>query len=384
MSPDPSTSNTKVCPTCGTRISENATRCLVCGRTFTPTAVSSGNKAVQGQRLPEITLSLPIALGLMVIVLAIGATIVYVALKSTGKVTAPTPTVTVTSTPTITLTTTPTLTSSPYPTATPLPPIEYTVKSGDFCSSIAASFNVSIQSIATANSLPNDCGTLYIGQKLKVPQPTPTASPLPTSTLSEGEATEEACDKLNYEVQANDTLGGISRNYDIPMDTIKEYNGLTSDTVYSGQTLILPLCKRRPTAGPTPTATLPPPYAAPNLLLPSDGAVFEAANDTITLQWAAVANLRTNEAYAVTIEDITEGKGRKNTEYVTDTKYIVPSSFRPASNTPHIIRWSVMPVRQMGTTNDGQPIWQSAGSTSTSRVFSWWGATVSTPTTPAE
>jgi len=167
---------------------------------------------------------------------------------------------------------------------------------------------------------------------------------------------------------------------------IKQYNGKTSDTVFEGETLILPLCQRRPTPGPTPTATLPPPYAAPSLLLPADGAVYTANNDTVTLQWAAVGVLRQNELYAITVEDLTDGTGRKITDYTTSTKYNVPISFRPLSDTPHILRWSIQPVRQTGQDKDGKTTYSKAGEVSPFRVFSWWGSTApqqaDTPTPP--
>jgi len=51
------------------------------------------------------------------------------------------------------------------------------------------------------NNLPADCSTLYENQKLLIPQPTPTATPPATSTLSPAEATEAACQKLDYTVQ---------------------------------------------------------------------------------------------------------------------------------------------------------------------------------------
>ena len=375
MSDNPT--NTKTCPTCGTRLNENATRCLVCGRQFSET--ENLGKRVSGPKLPEITLSLPIALLLIAILLVIGAGVVFMLLRSTDRIVEPTVTPTATQTVTLTITPTITLTATQQPTGTELPPLEYTVKAGDLCSSIAAVFNVSIQSIIMQNNLSADC-PLFEGQKLMIPQPTPTASPYPTSTLSEVESTEDACEKLNYTVQEGDTLSGISQNYNISIAAIKDYNGLVTDVVYQGQPLVLPLCRRNPTPGPTPTPTLPPPYLAPNLLQPVDGQVFQSANETITLQWAAVGTLRENEAYQVSVEDITDGTGRKITEYVFDTKYIIPSSFRPTDNLPHIIRWSVMPVRQVGTTIDGQPIWDSAGARSLSRVFGWWGSNLTAPT----
>jgi LysM repeat protein len=289
-----------------------------------------------------------------------------------------TPTVTVTPTTTTTPTlSTPTLTFTPEPSPTPL---AYTVKLGDSCGGIAFSFGVSIQSIVLLNNLPADCSTLYEGQKLLIPQPTPTVTSLPTSTYSPNEATEAACEKIEYTVQENDTLSNISLNYNVPVEAIREYNGLVSDVVMFNQNLIIPLCRRNATPGPTPTPTLPPPYPAASLLLPADGSPFSLADETISLQWASVGTLRENEAYAVSIEDITEGEGRKFVDYVTDTKFNVPNSFLKNDNVPHVIRWWVMPVRQTGTDDEGNPVWDSAGAVSDTRVFSWTGVSVaSTP-----
>jgi len=380
MTTGKTSSTNKTCPTCGTRISENATRCLVCGRVFTTADSKPAAKNIQGPKIPEITLSLPIALGLIALILVVGAGTVFLLLRSTGRVVEPTTTPTSTSTATITITPTASLTPTLAPTFTPLPPFEYIVQSNDTCSLIAGSFNVSINSIVLLNNLPADCGTLSIGQILLIPQPTPTPSPLPTSTLSAMDATEEACDKLEYTVGEYDTLSSIAANYNVSMDSIKEYNGKTTDTVYQGEVLIIPLCRRNPTEGPTPTATLPPPYLAPNLLLPAHGSVFLNVNETITLQWAAVGTLRENEFYQVSIEDITEGTGRKLVDYVVDTKYIVPSTFRPVGDDPHIIQWWITPVRQTGTTEDMKPIYDTAGAPSEKRVFSWAGSNIATPT----
>lgn len=376
MSPEKSSKPTKLCPTCGTRVSEDAIRCLVCGTDLSSSAkASSPSKAVQGSRMPELTLSLPAALGLLVLFLAVGAGLVYYALRQTSQPQAAatvTPTITLTPTTTLTPTpVTPTVTNTPEPSPTPF---SYTVQSGDLCGGIAFQFGVSIQSIVLLNNLPADCGSLFIGQKLLIPQPTPTATALPTATLSGAEATEAACEKFEHTVAETDTLSSIAANYNVPAEAIREYNGMVNDIVRFGQNLIIPLCRRNSSSGATATPTPPPPYPAANLLLPADGAPFVSANDIITLQWASVGTLRENEAYAVTIEDITGGEGRRLVEYVTDTKLIVAADFRPTDDLPHAMRWSVVTVREIGTDKEGNAIWEPAGAPSASRVFVWVGS----------
>lgn len=381
MSPESTTPPTKICPTCGTRLSEKATRCLVCGTELGGSSSPKEAKPIEASRMPEITLSLPAALGIFALLLAIGAVLIYFVLNTTGQVVKPTPEATVTFTPTITFTPTATVTPSPLPTFTPLPPIEYTVKDLDTCISIAYAFKISVQSLMLSNNLSSNC-ILSKGQVLKVPQPTPTASPMPTGTLNSDMATEEACEKDKHLVTAGETLSSISAMYGVPQQAIKDYNGLASDTVFEGLYLNIPLCKRNPTPGPTPTPTIPPPYAAPVLLLPADGASYTLANDTFTLQWAAVGVLRPNEQYQVTILDVTDPNQRKLVDYVSDTKYTVPVSFRPNDTIAHVMRWWVVPVRQNGTDSAGKPVWEPAGAASEQRVFSWTGAVTETTPTP--
>ena len=370
----------KICPTCGTRVKDDAERCLVCGSGLAGTKKDA--QVVSGGRMPEITLGLPVAIGLVVLFLAVGAGMVYLALQQTGVMVDTTVTPTLTETVTVTPTTTPeppTVTPSPMPTPTPL---TYMVVASDSCLAIAARFEVSIKSIVLLNNIPASCDTLFEGQELKIPHPTPTATSFPTATLSGIEGTQAACDKVSYEVGEGDTLSSISLNYNVPEDAIKSYNGMVSNTVYEGLTLIIPLCERAATPGPSSTPTPPPPYPAPNLLLPPDGGVFSLNDNQVTLQWSSVGLINTNEAYQITVMDLTEGKGRKLVEYVTDTKFIVPGSFRASDNSPHIYRWTISTVRQVDVNENGIPIWESAGSESEARVFTWTGeaAAEATPT----
>ncbi|MCL4530716.1 MAG: LysM peptidoglycan-binding domain-containing protein [Chloroflexi bacterium] len=390
MSPEPSSQKTQVCPTCGTRLSETAARCPVCGTDLSPKAKATSaapkkqqaDQSIQATRMPEVTLSLPVALGMLVLFLVVGAVIVYVGLSATKRVVNPTPVPSATITPTASATPTDTALPTLAPTATVQPPFDYTVAAGDTCGGIAVTFGVSVQSLIILNNLPASCNNLSVGQKLKVPYPTATALPQPTDTPPAATQTALACQHVNYTVQQNDTLSSIAANYGVPMQAIKDFNGLSTDNVFSGSTILIPLCARAATAGPSPTPTIPPPYPAPNLLLPADGAAFTLANDVVTLQWASIGTLLTNEAYQVTIEDVTADQGSRIVDYVTDTKYIVPTSFRPKDNTAHIMRWWVTTVRQTGTDDQGQPIWNSAGADSEKRDFTWVGAAVASTPTP--
>ncbi len=328
--------------------------------------------------MPELTLSLPAALGLLALFVTIGAVLVFFVVKGTNGKAPVDPTATATITPTVTTTVTPTITITPTleMTATPLPPHEYTIQAGDTCSSIAGFYTVSINSIILANSskINSQCSNLVPGTTIQVPQPTPFPSPQPSSTLNPSQATVKACDTVDYTVKDADSLSTIAANYAVPISAIKAFNGRVNDQVFSGETLKIPLCQRELPNAPTPTPTLPPPYSAPQLLLPADGAPFSLANETVTLQWSSVGTLRNNEAYAVTIEDITDGSGRKLVEYVTEQKFMVPASFRPGNSLPHVMRWTVLPVRQSGTTKENEPIWEPAGAVSQQRVFTWSGA----------
>lgn len=357
-------------------------RCLVCGTEFgvqpAPKAVKKTEKSVQAASMPQVTLSLPAAIGSLVAVIALAAGLTFFLLPRGTDATLSGETATPSETPTQTLTPTITQPATETPTFTPQAPFEYTVSANDgSCSQIAFNFNVSVQAIIIANNLPSSC-PISVGQVLKIPYPTPTVPPPPTNTPLPADATRIACETVPITVQENDTLSSIAANYAVSMDDIKEFNGLTTDNVFLGQTIQIPLCRRDSalSGGPTPTATLPPPYPAPNLLLPADGAAFTLANDVVTLQWASVGVLRDGEAYQVIVEDVTANQTRRITDYVTDTKYIVPSSFRPRDNVAHVMRWWVVPVLQSGVDEQGQPIWIASGAASERRVFTWVGVAV--------
>ena len=372
------------CPVCGTRISETATRCLVCGTALDGTATAKKERPIDSKRIPEVKMSLGALIGLGILVLALIAVVVFLVInQQRGGTVAATATeeVTQTATPTLTLSPTNTPTLQPEPTWTPLPPLDYVVKANETCSDIAAQFRVSVQSIILANNLSTDC-MLSEGRTIKVPQPTLTPSPVPTATPEAIEAMADICtNTVSIVVSSSDTLQGIAMNYNVAMKDIQDFNKLSGTTIRQGQTLIIPLCDRLPTPGPTLTPTPLPPYPAPNLLLPRSGAAFSATDESVTLQWAAVAALRSNEVYRVKIQDLTSVEEKILVEYVTDTQFIRPATFRPTDGNPHIIQWSVTVARQINQDNKN-PIYEEAGITSAFRVFSWIGSGVQPTAAP--
>lgn len=376
-----SEASASLCPTCGTRFTPGASRCVVCGTEL--------GAAVQGAAAAprrQVSLDLRLALILVGVLALVSAGLTFAASRTifpAGPVETPTGSPSPTATPS--LTPSASATSSPVPTVTPRPPIRYTVVEGDTCGGIAFFFDVTVRSIIEINNLGTEC-LLSVGTEVLVPHPTPTVTPEPTNTLAPAEATEAACPKDNYTVVANDSLFAIAQNYNVSLQSIKDYNGLVSDTVFEGQRLVIPLCERLTVGGATPTPTLPPPYPAPNLLLPRDGEPYTLEHDIVTLQWAGVSALREGEFYRVNVVDVTEqmiGSGSKTiVDYVTDTKYIIPSEFRPSGTIPHVMRWWIEPVRLSGTSPSGDPRYEAAGAGSVRRVFTWSGSAEGPTPTP--
>lgn len=333
--------------------------------------------------MPEVRLSLPAMILIGLVIIGLAAALIFTIIngqraEATGLPLEEAQTPTLTPTISVTPTASPTLT--PLPTWTPLPPIEYQVKDNETCLVIALQFNSSVTNIILENNLDANC-TINPGMMLRVPQPTLTPSPQPTATV-EVVNDEDSCDNtVSVTVESGSTLGTIAATYNVTMSDIMAYNHMTTDVVRAGTVIIVPLCDRLPTAGPTPTATPAPPYPAPNLLLPRSGAAFTASDEAVTLQWASVADLRSNELYRVTVQDLTSSEERILVEYVSDTKYILPATLRPLEASPHIFQWSVT-VARMINNDPTNPIYEVAGQVSAFRVFSWNGSGIQPTAAP--
>lgn len=323
--------------------------------------------------MPTLTIGVPVVIFLLVVFIVVGGGLTYLTLSATNIIPETTPEGTATLTPTPSLTPTeapPTPTWTPQPSLTPL---SYQVQALDNCGAIAFAFNVDVQSIILQNNLSADCN-LSVGTILLIPHPTLTPTPLATDTPGSQQATEDACEKAYHVVQENETLSLIALIYEVPIEYIIQWSGKTVDTAFFGETLTIPLCLRNSVAGSTVTPSPAPPYRAPELLLPRGGEAFTLEDDTVTLQWSSVDILRPNEFYLVSITDVTAGQNFVLVAAVKDTKFIVPASMRPTENIPHIFKWSVISVSQIGVDEDGNPLYRDAGPRSEPNYFSWIGS----------
>ncbi|HVN16307.1 MAG TPA: LysM peptidoglycan-binding domain-containing protein [Anaerolineales bacterium] len=171
----------------------------------------------------------------------------------------PSPTNTSTPTETATVTLTPTDTS----TVTPSAPFDYTVQEGDYLASIVQKYNLGddgIPLILLLNNFTSEGAqysinpttqVVYPGQIIRLPYPgmkLPTATPIPPD-LPHGT-------KLNYVVQAGDSLAGIASKFNSTIDDIVKANNLTDPNAISvGQQLVIPVNMVTPTATRPPTST---------------------------------------------------------------------------------------------------------------------------------
>ena len=191
-----------------------------------------------------------------------------------------TPTFTVTPSPTNTSTFTPTATQTETPTITPSPtpdkPFDYTVQEGDTLDGISKKFNLGNDGIPLLFLLnPYDAtkgtgidpttASLRVGQVIKIPNPgypLPTETPIPAN-LPRGT-------KLNYTIQAGDTIAGIASKFNSTAEDILKENGITdANKIQVGQLIVVKANLVTPTASPHPTITPGPSVTPPSPFTPT-------------------------------------------------------------------------------------------------------------------
>jgi len=90
-------------------------------------------------------------------------------------------------------------------------------------------------------------------EETPTPLPTPNElpvfisnSPTPSAVIPLTETVSENCETAIYVVLANDTLESIALRHGTTEETIQEINNLTSNTVYTGMELAIPVCNATP------------------------------------------------------------------------------------------------------------------------------------------
>lgn len=146
----------------------------------------------------------------------------------------------------------------------PNPATTYRVQAGDYLNRIAGKFNITVGQLKAWNGLTSDF--IYPGQVLRVvqnqaaaprpespghqdPQPAP-SQPRP----SQPSQPSQPSGQTTYRVQAGDYLTRIAGKFNITVQQLKEWNGLTSNLIHPNQ--VLRVAPQQPTT-PSPQAPSP-------------------------------------------------------------------------------------------------------------------------------
>ena len=218
-------------------------------------------------RRRELSKRMPMILMTIAAVLLIlgAAAIIFSMLSGGGSILGflstetPTPTATFTATATFTPTHTPTETPTPLPptetptataTETPSGPSIYVVQEGDYLSTIAAKFNITLELLLALNpQIDPTTMAIRVGDQIIIPapdtvltSPTPIGTDVPPGTL------------IEYKVVTGDTLGDIALRFNSTVEDILKQNPEieNANDIVPGQILKI----RVNIATPVPTATV--------------------------------------------------------------------------------------------------------------------------------
>ena len=366
------TEDPRHCSACGSRVAAKATTCLMCGASLVEEEEEAAPEEKPRWRWPSWVGSLVVGV-LALVVLVIGGMGFYSMLTTEPEPRVSTPTSTPTRTPTAMPAATPTPTPIPTVTPTPIPPRVHQVREGETLIDIAILYDLTVEEILAMD--PDvDPDLIQAGQILLIPAATPT--PGPTSTFVPGAPTPTPAASIIYIVKSGDTLSTIAEEHGVSVAVILEANGLASDeeTIRPNQSLVIPqgtpMPSPTPTIDPNATPTPIPPYPAPPLLGPPNGALFEGSDEPILLQWASVSVLRDDEWYELALSQPSGGVV-SDTVYTRATAWRVPFDLLLTANASvREFYWQVQVVREAGE-SEGEPVYEEAGASSNVRIFTW-------------
>ncbi|TYR80678.1 LysM peptidoglycan-binding domain-containing protein [Priestia megaterium] len=105
----------------------------------------------------------------------------------------------------------------------------YTVQSGDTLYRIAKNNGVTVAQIKSWNNLSSN--VIYVNQTLNV-----NGQAVPTKPTDE-QQTSVPTNRTTYKVQPGDTLWSVAQRHGISVEQVKQWNNLSSNTIYINQTL---------------------------------------------------------------------------------------------------------------------------------------------------
>ena len=119
-----------------------------------------------------------------------------------------------------------------------LPPVtrKVTVQKGDTLTAIAKREGVSLNNLLSANGLGRN-STIYVGQSMLVPQ---------SQAVENEAALETEHSGKEVTVKKGDTLSAIANRHGSSVRILKALNNLTRDTIFVGQTLVVPASSSEP------------------------------------------------------------------------------------------------------------------------------------------
>jgi phage tail protein X len=229
------------------------------------------------------------------------------------------------------------------------------------------------------------------GQVVEIPRPTPTTDPAMQvqATQAEQVSFEPTLPPgvMWYTVKSGETILHIIYAYDLTMRIMRDLNpeitfaecefGVQNGgpsckvLLYEGQRVRIPAPVPTATITPTssgsetPTPSPSPTVNAPIAQSPDDNMLYETFEIPI-LRWVAYGQLRPDEVYQVSVEDVT--KGIIYVANTTDLSFEVPAEWQPTNGERHTFEWVVTIVR-INALNTPEP----SPYTTERRRFEWRG-----------
>ncbi|HHY0839362.1 LysM peptidoglycan-binding domain-containing protein [Bacillus cereus] len=107
----------------------------------------------------------------------------------------------------------------------------YTVQKNDTLGKISTQYGISVQALKQANNKITD--QIRIGERLTIPVPSPLTGHVQQNTLN----TSPPSYQIIYQVKRGDTLGSISRQYKVSIQSLTQNNNINGNQIYAGQHL---------------------------------------------------------------------------------------------------------------------------------------------------